>query len=138
MDAEFQQYLDDLSHPDPDRRIAALDEIGQWDATHAPAGEPAHIAGRVAALLHDPVRAVRWEAAYALGAIADEAGTAPLIAALDDTGGDLGLALVIVKALGKIGGEAAAQALTSVQSGAETRCMRVGAERALARMVTNP
>lgn len=126
--------LEQLTDPDPAVRVAALAEIGQWDTDTEDPALVERAVSCAAAALQDSARAVRWEAAYALGALAHPAGIAPLEAALSRAAadGDTGLQLVIVKALGKIGTAEAIPTLRMMQQ-ADTPCLQVAARLALRR-----
>ncbi len=136
--ADFERLLAALSAPDEQARANAAIELAEFGAYDEPM-TPAMTAQAVAALipaLSDPTREVRRAAAYALGALADPGGVAPLAAALEEAArsGDGGLRLVIVKALGKIGSPAGIPALRRTLDHESTACIRAAADRALARI----
>lgn len=135
MNADFQRLFSNLDDPDSAVRAAALDAIGQWDATHDGADTRAAVAPVGEVLRHDPDRDVRWAAAYALGALGYAEGAPALLDALGeaDATGDGGLRLVIVKALGKTGSAEALPVLEALAHG-ESPCLRAAAQRALARL----
>lgn len=134
MNEDFQRLLTDITHPDSNVRIAALDAIGQWDATHDTDGLSASAVPHVVTALSDAERDVRWAAAYALGALGYADGIPALLDGLEAANGDDGLRLVIVKALGKIGSLEAAATLESLARARESRCLRAAASRSLARL----
>ncbi len=134
MEDDFNQILLNLNSPDPEVRVAAIDLIGQYGALYDDEGQSSSAVPQVSrALLTDESRAVRWSAAYALGAIGETAGLASLIEALGraEADGDIGLQIVILKALGKIGGSEAVVALESMLGRAKIACLQVSTQRAL-------
>ncbi|HLV44579.1 MAG TPA: HEAT repeat domain-containing protein [Aggregatilineales bacterium] len=135
MNTGFQQLISNLDHPDATVRVAALDAIGQWDATHDGTDTRAAVAPVGEVLRRDPDADARWAAAYALGALGYAEGAPALLAALDEaeSGGDGGLRLVIVKALGKTGSAEALPALEALAH-SDSPCLRAAAQRALARL----
>jgi HEAT repeat protein len=137
--AEIDRLLASLDDPDPARRVAAIDALGQWDATHQTGDLSARAVQRVAAALGDPWRDVRWSAAYALGALGYAGGVPALLdlLAADDPAGDTGLRLVAIKALGKIGDGLAAPVLLALAASSESPCLRTAARRALDRISTS-
>lgn len=134
MNEAFQRLLDNVNHPDPETRIAALDAIGQWRAEHDDSELTRRALPRTTAALSDEVRDVRWAAAYALGAMGHVECVPALIGALWRSQGDPGLQLVIVKALGKIDCPDAIPALEALTASCGSRCVRVAATRSLARL----
>lgn len=135
VNLEFQSHLHNLSHPDPAARVAAIDAIGQWGAENDD-DLPRQALPQIALALADADRDVRWAAAYALGAIGDPVASPLLLAALDAAyaDGDTGLTLVLIKSLGKLASSDALAALDQLAATAATRCVRVAAERAIARV----
>ncbi|GAB4480045.1 MAG: hypothetical protein Kow00124_26350 [Anaerolineae bacterium] len=136
--ADFERMLAALAAADEKARANAAIELAEFGAYDEPM-TPAMTLQAVAALipaLADPAREVRWAAAYALGALQDPGGVAPLAAALEEaaSSGDGGLQLVIVKALGKIGNPAGIPALRRMLDHEPTACIRAAADRALTRI----
>lgn len=133
---QILRLVETLRAPDADTRIEAASALGQFGAEHedtiglAEIGVPALID----VLLADPVREARWAAAYALGALGDESAISPLWAAYRANEKDTGLRLVIVKALGKIGHPSTIPQLMAEMQGAESRCIRAAAAKALSRI----
>jgi|GEM_PF-1075766 len=131
----IQHLIDQLTYPDPETRIAAADALGQFAASNEDTrglieyGVPA-----LANSLHDPDRDVRWAAAYALGALGDGSTIPPLENAYRAAGDDTGLRLVIVKALGKTHHRDALPTLIDIQHTADSRCLKVAASKAVARI----
>lgn len=88
------QLLDYLQDPDPEVRLAAVRALGRIDWPET--------ATSVAALLKDSVEAVRREAAFAIGQMADSAAFLSLTMNLDDEKSNAVKAEMII-ALGKLG-----------------------------------
>ena len=130
----IRQIVADLTDPDPENRLRAIDLVSQWyydDRGVVEAALP-HIVG----LLADPDRAVRISAAYTVGEIGGPPAAADLLGALDQATGDRGAQLVIVKAMGKVNHPEVAQRLAYIFHLTESRCLRVAARKAIERIGT--
>jgi HEAT repeat protein len=133
---QILRLVEALTAPDTEARIEAASALGQFGAENEDTtgliemGVPA----LSAALLADSVREVRWAAAYALGALADASAIPALWEAYRAAARDPGLRLIIVKALGKIGHPSTIPPLMAEMQGAESRCIRAAAAKALSRI----
>lgn len=141
MNPDIQELIEQLNENDPAQRIAACDALGQFAASHADVrGLHEHGIPAIEGVLRDdPIREVRWAAAYALGALGDASAIPALEAAYQRAGDDTGLRLVIVKALGKTEHDDAINGLATIlhDSKTKSRCLRVAAARALGRIGTD-
>lgn len=136
MNSEIQHLINQLNEADSARRIAACDALGQFAASHSDThGLLEHgIPAIVSLLCSDPIREVRWAAAYALGALGDASAIPALEAAYHRAADDAGLRLVIVKALGKTEHQDAAARLAAILHESQSRCLTAAAAKALQRI----
>jgi HEAT repeat protein len=136
MNPDIQQLIDQLDENEPAARVAACNALGQFGATNADTrGLLEHGIPAIERILRDdPIREVRWAAAYALGALGDAEAIPALEAAYQQAADDTGLRLVIVKALGKTGHSDAVVGLRDKMREGESRCIRAAAAKALERI----
>ncbi|MBN1310538.1 MAG: HEAT repeat domain-containing protein [Anaerolineae bacterium] len=126
-----------LHSPDPDARLAAASGLGQYGALNRDVvALPDAVPHLIELLAGDPTREVRLNATYALGAIGQPEAVPALIDVLHQSGNDLVMQLVIVKALGKIGDPMATEILLEMSRKSTSRCICVAAAKTLERIGT--